>query len=98
MNEAHNVQRNCLRAEYMEAILKEHKTWAQKCKAKWLVEGDENSCFFHRLASARKSKIVICVLEKVDGNLLTDGNNIEIEFTDYFTKLYGDSKVRDFFY
>lgn len=96
MTKSLNVQRSYLKAELMETTLKEGRIWAQKCKAQWLVEGDENSHFFHRWSSTRKSKSIISVVESTNGTLLTEEKDIENEVIGYFTKLYGVSKSQRF--
>ncbi|XP_038904301.1 uncharacterized protein LOC120090656 [Benincasa hispida] len=45
-----------LKADLLALYQLEEKSLIQKCKLKWLKEGDENTSFFHRFLSTRKRK------------------------------------------
>ena len=43
----------CLKKEINELSVKENQMWRQRAKAFWLVDGDQNSRYFHSRATQR---------------------------------------------
>src|SRR3954469_6939663 len=60
--EAHN--------EYSKILIREDTYWRQRAKMHWLRNGDLNTKFFHRSASAR------CSFQKI--KMLHDEENVEV--------------------
>ena len=79
---------NC-RGALFDLIVKEQKLWIQKSKLHWLREGEENSSFFRRWVSARKSKSIISSLVSIDGKTLVTEKEIVDEILSFFSNLYG---------
>ena len=46
--------------------------WRQRARMQWLAEGDNNTKFFHKKASARKAKNHILELQRADGSMTSD--------------------------
>lgn len=45
-NEERKKERDECKKDLLDINIKEQPLWAQKCKIRWLHEGDENSNFF----------------------------------------------------
>lgn len=86
------VLRSSLKLKLQELSLGEQQMWVQKCKLQWLSEGDENSHFFHKWATARRRRSSISSLLNSADNLLSSDNDIETEILDFFSNLYSDSR------
>jgi hypothetical protein len=81
----------------LDDLLKHEETWwAQRAKANWLQQGDKNSKFFHYKASQRKRKNKINFITNQLGNKVTENNEIQEAFMDYFTKIFTSSNPSNF--
>ncbi|XP_020700283.1 uncharacterized protein LOC110112410 [Dendrobium catenatum] len=60
--------------------------WKQRAKVKWLVDGDNNSKFFHAYASARRNSNKIIKIKDEFGKVVEEQNLIEETFFNYFGK------------
>ncbi|XP_020695903.2 uncharacterized protein LOC110109264 [Dendrobium catenatum] len=70
--------------------------WKQRAKVKWLEEGDENTRFFHSMASARKRSNFIDVLKQPDGSIVTEQMQISEMIHCFFEKKWcGNAIVED---
>ena len=71
----------------------EESILAQKLRVKWLVEGDQNTRFFHNSIKSRinKNKLVSLALE--DGSFTTDVPTIKQRVVDYFSTLLGPDQI-----
>ncbi|KAL5555522.1 hypothetical protein UlMin_037758 [Ulmus minor] len=70
---------------------KEEKYCRQRSKDSWLKCGDKNSKFFHRKASARKSKNSITGLVDINGNWCEEDEGIAHIIENYFESLFSSS-------
>ena len=61
--------------------------WAQNSRAKWLKEGDQNTKYFHALASIRKRKNSITSLS-ANGVVIDDPTGIREEAVSFFSKIF----------
>ena len=50
------MERDDLKRDFEELIIKKIVNWSQKTKVKWAKEGDCNTSLFHRVASCRRNK------------------------------------------
>ena len=75
---------------------KEEKMWQQRSRIQWLKHGDQNTKFFHGIATQRKRKNFIKGLR--DGNGVWQENE-EVFFAllnDFYTHLFTSSNPQDF--
>ncbi|WOL15156.1 hypothetical protein Cni_G23937 [Canna indica] len=62
--------------------------WWCKAKTKWIVEGDCNSAYFHRIASMRMRKNNINCLKLTNGSLVLSDANILSAFVNHYKELW----------
>ena len=72
----------------VELCLREEIMWRQRARIQWLAEGDSNTKFFHRKASARKSRNRIAELQRPDGSACTDEYEMAEMATAFYNNLY----------
>ncbi|PKU87700.1 Putative ribonuclease H protein [Dendrobium catenatum] len=82
----HNDFSNILAANWQEECY-----WHQKSNAKFLVEGDRNTKFFHALANKKKSKSFIHKIIDTDGSVLDTDVEICNSGVDYFKNIFTNS-------
>jgi len=69
--------------------------WFKRSHEKWLLEGDSNTEYFHRVANGRKRKNTILTL--LDGDNIIEGDdNILAHATNYYKTLFGPSPGNSF--
>lgn len=81
-----------LQHEVSELLETEEIMWRQWSRNTWLTKGDRNTKFFHHQPCARKAKNVIKGIEDDDGVWLTEGNEVEKMFLDYFKDIFKTSQ------
>uniref|UniRef100_A0A803NFH1 Reverse transcriptase domain-containing protein n=1 Tax=Cannabis sativa TaxID=3483 RepID=A0A803NFH1_CANSA len=67
--------------------------WKQRAKQFWLKEGDQNSNYFHKAASTRKSNNLISTLRDEHGNWVTWENGLPQVVANYFNVLFTSSNT-----
>ena len=78
-----------LRVEYAKVIRMEEEFWAMKAWILWLVEGDQNTAFYHTSALVhRRRNRILCMKDRV-GNWLSRDK----EIADYIRKEIGRAHV-----
>ena len=82
------IERRELKEKLGDVLLKEEVSWNQKAKVKGVVEWDANSKLFHRIINQKKVNKLICKLEKEDGSIVEEENEIVKEVVEFFKKLY----------
>ncbi|XP_057793280.1 uncharacterized protein LOC131009894 [Salvia miltiorrhiza] len=82
----------------LAAILaKEEEHWRQRAKQFWLKDGDQNTKFFHSMASARRKVNTITRLQRDDGSWASTQDEMRNTAKDYFTAIFERSDgVGDF--
>jgi mannosylglycoprotein endo-beta-mannosidase len=74
--------------ELMEIYKDEELMWYQKSHEKWLLEGDLNTSYFHRVANGRKRKNTMMSLD--DNGVVIEGTDKLIDHaTSYYKNLFG---------
>ncbi|MCI42194.1 RNA-directed DNA polymerase (Reverse transcriptase), partial [Trifolium medium] len=58
------------------ALNHQEQFWKDKSRVQWLMEGDRNTSYFHRLTKIRHATNIISRLQK-DGNFLESNEEIE---------------------
>ena len=84
-------ERHKLELELMEIYQQEELFWRKRGGEKWLLEGDANTGFFHKLANGRKR---ICTIKQLeDGeNLISETEQLKKFITDYYKSLFGSEQ------
>lgn len=77
-----------INGELLSFVINEEALWRQRCKAQWLTMGDKNTAYFHRLAAAKRRRNTIVEILDRRGISLTNDNEIEYEFIDFYRSLY----------
>jgi hypothetical protein len=76
-------------AKLIEKILEQEEIkWQQRSRANWLQNGDKNTGFFHRFASARKKKNHIKQLKDPTGQFVEGTELLNLMIVHYFTNLF----------
>ena len=71
-----------------EILLMEEITWKLKSRITWLREGDQNTKFFHKLASDRRNRNAIWRIMKLDGTYAISNADIQAEAYRHFSHFY----------
>lgn len=66
----------------------EKSYWYKRCHEEWLLKGDNNTKYFHKIANGRKRKNTIISLEK-NGNIIEGDENLLSHATEYYANLFG---------
>ena len=67
-------------------------TWQLKSRAKWALQGDSNTKYFHSIASGRRNQNAIWSLEDSDGNLIDEEGALRMLGHNHFSKVFSDDK------
>ena len=67
--------------------------WHQRARIQWLAEGDSNTKFFHRKASARKAKNRIAELHRGDGSVCKEEHKMADMATSFYSNLYASENT-----
>ncbi|RLN39154.1 hypothetical protein C2845_PM01G41450 [Panicum miliaceum] len=84
-------ERHKLEAELMTIYQQEELFWQKRGGEKWLLEGDANTRFFHRIANGRKRKCTIKSLED-GGEIISKTEQLKKLITDYYKQLFGSTE------
>lgn len=68
--EALCTYRTIIPADHLTIAARDDALWRQRCKVTWLIEGDENTTFFHRIVAANKRKNYIADIISATGHNL----------------------------
>ncbi|XP_026410850.1 uncharacterized protein LOC113306079 [Papaver somniferum] len=81
------------RLEYLYNI--EELYWKDKSREVWLLEGDRNTSYFHRVTLFKRKRNAISWIKDSSNTILTDRDSIGNSFIDYLKNLYS-SQPRQF--
>ncbi|WMV29916.1 hypothetical protein MTR67_023301 [Solanum verrucosum] len=85
------MQKSNLALEFEEVARNEEIAWRQRSRIQWLKQGDKNTKYFHRIATAHKRVNSIDNL-KVDGMEVTDAKEIKEAIQNYYKNLYKEEE------
>ena len=77
-----------LSIEYLRLLDEEESYWLSRCHENWLLKGNNNTSYFHKIANWRRMKNTVVSLEK-DGEMIEGDENLLNHATDYYTTLFG---------
>lgn len=81
-------RRTTLNIELNEILADEELFWLQHSNERWLLKGDQNTTYFHRIANGRKRKNTIHSF--TDGEVIIEGTqNLLDHATAYYKNLFG---------
>ena len=60
----------------------------QRCRVKWLAEGDQNTKYFQQQASCRRKKNKIEWLQLLDGSFCEDMQQLQAHAVEFYRNLY----------
>jgi mannosylglycoprotein endo-beta-mannosidase len=80
--------------ETLVLLEQEEDYWMTHCHEQWLMQGDNNTSYFHRIANGRRRKAKIISLEK-EGVVIEGDNNLLKHATEYYTNLFGPKDDHD---
>uniref|UniRef100_A0A803PJ09 Reverse transcriptase domain-containing protein n=1 Tax=Cannabis sativa TaxID=3483 RepID=A0A803PJ09_CANSA len=87
--DAHSIQRYSeIKKELFKVIDQREAFWKQRSKQIWLKEGDQNSSYFHKMATTRKRQNNIERLKDDQGNWVDWDNGLQTVVTNYFNSLF----------
>jgi hypothetical protein len=69
-------------------LREEEERWRLKSRMLWLEGGDKNTTYFHKAASARRSRKQIWEIEDDSGNLLQTQSEIKSAAHSHFKSFY----------
>jgi hypothetical protein len=82
------IRKTDINHELFGIYAKEELLWFQRSHEKWLLEGDPNTSYFHRVANGRKSKNTMFSLK--DNEVIIEGTkNLLQHATSYYKNLFG---------
>ncbi|KAH9697393.1 reverse transcriptase domain-containing protein [Citrus sinensis] len=76
------------RNRYNELLHSHEVFWKQRAKSLWLKEGDQNTRYFHALASTRKRKNSFRSLRNNQGEWCSNSDEVDALIIDYFKNLF----------
>ena len=77
-----------IQAELFDMNVEEEKYWFQRSHARWLLHGDLNTSYFHKIANGRKRKNTLHSLD--DNGTLVEGTDKLLKLaTAYYKSLFG---------
>jgi sugar diacid utilization regulator len=86
-------QKNLVK-ENLQLLEQEEIYWSNRCHEQWLLQGDNNTSYFHRIASCRQRKNIVLSLEK-DGVIIEGDENLLNHATEYYSELFDSGDDRN---
>lgn len=76
-------------------LLEQEETyWLNRSHEQWLLKGDNNTSYFHKIANGRKRKSTIISLEN-EGLIIKGDENLLNHAIEYYSKLFGPEESHD---
>ncbi|CAN1221161.1 Transposon TX1 uncharacterized 149 kDa protein [Linum grandiflorum] len=86
-----------LESELEQALRMEDSYWKTKARNQWLLQGDRNTKYFHRLASFHRNKMHIGKLKNDEGTVLTSEEDKQMLAVNYFKRIFSSDIPPGFF-
>jgi mannosylglycoprotein endo-beta-mannosidase len=83
------------KGQLTKLLREEEIYWFQRSKATKLLQGDDNTKYFHMVANGRHRKTKIVQLEQEEGTIVGD-DNLKNYITDYYKGLFGPHTQNSF--
>lgn len=80
--------------ENYELLEQEETYWLSRSHEQWLVQRDNNTSYFHKIANGRRRKNTIISFENADTTIEGDENILK-HATDYYSTLFGPEERHD---
>ncbi|XP_058726567.1 uncharacterized protein LOC131597925 [Vicia villosa] len=77
-----------LQGELYNVLRQEELMWFQRSRAKWLVDGDRNTRYYHLKTVNRRRHNKILILKDDSGRWIEDGAEIQKHVNEYYKKLF----------
>ena len=91
LNDTHLRRKSEIQLELLHMLEEEEIYWNKRSNAKWLLKGDNNTKFFHRVANGRKRKNTIFCLQQ-DDRVIEGDDNLLLHATDFYKQLFGPNE------
>ena len=82
------MQQKVIQLQIENLLEQEEIYWIQRGRVNWLKQGDQNTSFFHRSATARRKRNFIKSLKNDSGDLVDDQDQLMSMATSYFDQLF----------
>ena len=82
-----------LNNELIAAYKAEEDFWRQRSRIIWLASGDKNTQFFHAVATGKKARNRISVIEDAEGKIFHEEEHIAAQIAEYYDKLFKSSSL-----
>jgi hypothetical protein len=87
-----------LQNELREILKKEEMMWFQRSRAKWLIDGDQNTRYYHLKTINRRRKNNILMLKNSEGHWIEDVNEMHGMVSEFYHHLFSvDNTNREWF-
>lgn len=74
------------------ALSFQEKFWKDKARINWLLHGDRNTSYFHKVAKIRAATKLISVLKHED-SIMIEATNIEQHVLQLYSNMYASNNV-----
>ena len=84
-----------LKRELNILLDKESRMWKQRARTQWMAQGDNNTKYFHAVATKRKRRNFIKGIRDEGGTWQSDEGVVSNVFVEHYTKLFSTFTVHD---
>lgn len=77
-----------LQQEFEQVCLQKESFWKQKARHTWLALGDNNTTYFHTLATIKYARSKVAALRDAEGTFTDDPTKLKAIAIDFYTSLY----------
>ncbi|PNX75251.1 ribonuclease H, partial [Trifolium pratense] len=83
-----------LQAELNNILEKEELMWFQRSRAKWLIDGDRNTRYYHTKTISRRRRNNILMLKNDHGEWIEDVEQLQRMAKEFFQNLFSNTHAR----